>query len=219
MLQKLKKFLEGPLDAARRRRNLIVFFAATHIVFLLLGQWMLAQKIPGAMFLREEQLKMIQDLPFLQPLTGTLADSLVLKILYTFIFNLVFGAFLSTTLMGLVFFLPYVIAVWRSFIIGILVYGIDIAPFKLIVFYGTFILEFGAYSLSSVVGTDIGLSLIWPARKGTQSRKEAFLISLRDGRRLYVLVMLMLVIAAVWEMGWIQYFGPFLINPASAATP
>jgi len=182
-------------------------------VFLLFGQWMVAQGVSGALLLRSEQMKMIQDLPFLKPLTGMLADSVILKIIYTFFFNLIFGAFFSTTLTGVVFFLPYVIAVWRSFIIGVLISGLDIPVFKFIIFYGTFILEFGAYCLSSVAGTDIGLSIIWPSRKGTNSRKEAFLISVREAKRLYLLVIIILFLAAVWEMGWLHYFGPFFINP------
>lgn len=213
MLKKFKNLLAEAFDVARRRKNLIVFFAATHVVFLLFGQWMVANGVSGAMILREEQMKMIHDLPFLKPLTGMLSDSLFLKIAYTFFFNLVFGAFFSTTLMGFVFFLPYVVAVWRSFIIGILISGLDITAFKFIIFYGTFILEFGAYCLSSVVGTDIGLSIMWPSRKGTTSRKEAFLISIREGKRLYLLVMIILFLAAIWEMGWLHYFGPFFINP------
>lgn len=212
MLKKLKNLLDESIEVARRRKNLIIFFAAAHVVFLLLGQWMVSNGSPGALLLREEQMKMVQDLPFLKPLTGMLADSLVLKIAYTFFFNLIFGAFFSTTLMGFVFFLPYVIAVWRSFIIGVIVAGLDISPFKFIIFYGTFILEFGAYCLSSVAGTEIGLSLIWPSRKGTTSRKEAFSICLYEGKRLYILIIIILFLAAIWEMGWLHYYGPFFTH-------
>ena len=206
--------LKEPVATLKRMKNIVAFFGAAHVVFLFLGMWMVSQEIPGVMHLREEQLKVLSELPYLKPLTGPLATSLVLKISYTFVFNLVFGAFVSTTLLGLVFFLPYVMAVWRGFIVGVLFYGMDPSPLKNVVFYGTFFLEFGAYSLSSVVGTDIGLSIIWPGRKGTGSRIDAFRASMRDGKKLYVLVAMVLFVAAVWEIGWLHYMGSFMIPDA-----
>lgn len=187
-----------------------MLLALAHTVFFILGQWMVAQKIPGALFLRTELYKMIQDMPFLKPLTGILADSLFLKVIYTLFVNLIFGAFLSTTLTGIVFFLPYVIAVWRSFVMGLLIYGLPLTPLKLAIFYVTLILEFGGYSISSAVGTDIGLSLLWPLRKGTTSRKQSFLIAFQDSMRLYLLIFILLLIGAIWEMGWLHYLGPIV---------
>lgn len=206
----VKDILRESFNAAKRRKNLIVFYAAAQIVFLIFGQWMVAEGFPGVIHLRDEQLREIQNLPYLKPLTGLLANSLILKILYTFFFNLVFGAFLSTTVTGIVFFLPYIIAVWRSFLIGVLISGMDVSPGMIAVFYGTYILEFGAYCISSAVGTDIGLALLWPLRKGTHSRKEAFSIAVRDGGRLYILVALVLFISAIWEISWLHYLGPLM---------
>lgn len=202
-------FLES-LRAAKRRKNLIIFFALVHLVFLAFGQWMVAQGYPTALQLRDEQLKNIQELIYLKPLTGVLADNLVLKILYTFGFNLIFGAFVSTTFMGLLFFFPYFVAVWRSFIIGILVADIDTTPVMALIFYGTFILEFGAYCISSAVGTDIGLSIMWPGRKGTASRRDAFREAARDGWKLYLLVAIILFVSAIWEITWLHYMGPLI---------
>lgn len=211
---RLRGLIEEALEAARRRKNLIIFFALVHVVFLAFGHWMVAQGYPLVLELRDEQLKNIQDLPYLKPLTGPLADNLPLKILYTFGFNLVFGAFVSTTLVGAVFFLPYLVAVWRSFIIGVLVAGIDATPVMAVVFYGTFILEFGAYCISCAVGTDIGLSLMWPGRKGKKTHREAFREAVRDGARLYLLVIAVLFVAAVWEITWLHYMGPLVGPPA-----
>ena len=115
--------------------------------------------------------------------------------------------------MGVVFFFPYIIAVWRSFIIGILISGTETNTVMPIVFYGTFVLEFGAYCISSAAGTDLGLSLLTPNRKGAATRKEAFLMAARDGVRLYVLVIIVLFVAAIWEMTWLHYLGP-MIRPA-----
>lgn len=206
----LADILKGSFEAAKRRKNLIVFFISTHVILLFFGQWMVAQGYPGVIELREEQLRQIQELPYLKPLMGPLADNLPLKILYTFSFNLIFGAFVSTTLTGLIFFFPYLVAVWRSFLVGILVAGMEYSPAMVAVFYGTFILEFGAYCISSAIGTDLGLSLIFPERKGVASRKEALGIAIREGLRLYVLVIIILFIAAIWEMTGLHYFGPLL---------
>ncbi len=204
----MNSILKESFEALKRRRNLVVFFAAAHIVFLVFGQWSVSEKIPFVLDLRAQQLKEIQNLSYLKPLTGILASSLTAKILYTFLFNLLVGAFFSTTLTGAIFFLPYLIAVLRSFIIGILIYGMDSGGVMLMVFYGTFLLEFGAYCISSAVGMDIGLSLMWPMRKKVESRKEAVWIAARDGVKLYLLVIIILFIAAVWEMSWIHYLGP-----------
>lgn len=204
----LTELLAESLEAAKRRKNLIVFFASVHVVFLFLGQWMVAQGYPGVLELRQDQLKAIQELEYLKPLTGVLAGNLPLKVLYTFSFNLVFGAFMSTTFTGLIFIIPYMVAVWRSFIIGILVAGMEADAAMGLVFYGTFILEFGAYCVSSAVGTDLGLTLLAPKRKGMESRKEAMRVAAKDGARLYVLVIIILFVAAIWEMSWLHYMGP-----------
>lgn len=212
---RLRELLKESILAAKRRQNLIVFFALVHIVFLGLGQWMVAQGYPGVLELRTEQLKNLQELAYLKPLTGVLADNLLLKILYTFAFNLTMGALVSTTLTGLIFFFPYMIAVWRSFLIGILVADMDASFVMSVIFYGTFILEFGAYCVSSAAGADLGLSLIWPSRKGTDDRREALRLAARDALKLYLLVAVILFVAAVWEITWLHYMGPLLKPLAS----
>lgn len=203
----IRNAFEAASVAAAKRKNLIIFFVLAHLVFLALGQWMAAHGYPVVLELRAKQLEIIKDLPYLKPLTGIFADSLPLKILYTFAFNLIFGAFLSTTASGIVFFLPYLIAVWRGFIIGVLISDFSMTPGMVAMFYGTFILEFGAYCLSSAVGTDLGLSLLIPERKGTDSRKKAFIVAFREGAHLYLFVAIILFSAAVWEICWIEYAG------------
>ncbi|MEK6791879.1 MAG: hypothetical protein AABY45_09295 [Deltaproteobacteria bacterium] len=208
----LKKLLNQSIDAARRLKNLCLLFALAQVVFLVFGHWMVAAGYEGALSLRSEQLKYIQELGYLKPITGVLAGSLILKIFYTFVFNLIAGALVSTTVTGVIFFIPYLVAVWRSFLIGLLFYGFDLSPLMMAVFYGTFLLEFGAYSLSSAIGTDIGLAIIWPERKGNLTRKQAVGQSIRNGINLYVLVIILLFLGAVWEMSMLHYFGP-LVSP------
>jgi len=211
-----REILEKTLKAMVEKKRLIIFFLAAHAVFLCLGMITMNRQMPGVLALRAELMKEIQGLFYIKPLTGPLASSLLLKIIYTFGFNLIFGAFISTTLSGLVFFVPYVIAVWRSFIIGVLFYGMDSSPLQSIVFFGTAILEFGAYSLSSALGTDIGLSLLFPGRKGTASRREAVRTTIKEGMWLYLIVIVLLFIGAIWEISWLHYLGPLVPPMASA---
>lgn len=202
-------FSRGLLAAAEKKR-LIFFFIAAHAVFLFFGMLAMSREMPAILELHSRLMEEIQDLYYIKPLTGPLAAHLILKILYTFSFNLIVGAFISTTLAGVVFFLPYILAVWRSFIIGILFSGMETSPLMSIVFFGTALFEFTAYSMSSALGTDLGLSLIFPGRKETASRWEAFGISFKQGIWLYVLVVILLFIGAIWEIGWLHYLGPIL---------
>jgi hypothetical protein len=209
-----KKSLQLACIAAVRKRRLIIFFLAAHAVFLGLGILTMNWRMPGALALRDELMKEVQDLFYVQPITGPLAASLGLKILYTFLFNLVFGAFVSTTVTGLSVFLPYVLAVWRSFVIGLLFQGMDPTPLQYLVFFGTALFEFGAYSFSSALGTDLGLSLFFPSRQGTASRAMALKKTFRQDVHLYIFVALLLLIGAVWEITWLHYLGPLISPPA-----
>ncbi len=209
LIQKFQKAIKDSVAVALAQKRLLLFFVATHVVFLIMGEVMVAYEVPGVMHLRAEQLKAVQELIYLKPLTGPLATSLLLKIAYTLFFNLIFGAFISTTLFGVLFFIPYVMAVWRAFLIGMLFYGLDTGnTVSGLVFYGTFILEFGAYSISSAIGMDLGLTLIYPARKGVDTRRKAFAIWKAGAKKLYLLVFLLLFLGAVWEIGWLHYLGP-----------
>jgi len=202
------EIVEKTLLALVVRKRLIIFFLAAHAVLLALGMITMRLQMPGVLALRAELMNEIQGLFYIKPLTGPLAESLILKISYTFGFNLIFGAFISTTLTGLLFFIPYIIAVWRSFIIGILFYGMDSSPLQSLVFYGTAIFEFSAYSLSSALGTDVGLCLLFPHRRGTDSRITAIKTTLQEGLWLYVIVAILLFIGAIWEISWLHYLGP-----------
>lgn len=205
-----RKALYRACRVAAKKRRLIIFFLAAHAVFLGLGILTMSWRMPGVLALRDELMKEMQDLFYVQPITGPLAASLGLKILYTFFFNLLFGAFVSTTITGLAVFIPYVLAVWRSFVIGLLFRGMDPTPLQSLVFFGTALFEFGAYSLSSALGTDLGLSILFPSREGTTSRTMALKKTFREGIYLYILIAILLFIGAVWEISWLHYLGPIL---------
>ncbi|MBE9528706.1 MAG: hypothetical protein IME99_05660 [Proteobacteria bacterium] len=207
-IEALRQAVKESVRVAYEQKRLVLFFCFTHLVFLVMGEVMVALEVPGVVSLREEQLKAVQELIYLKPITGVLATSLLLKIAYTLAFNLLFGALVSTTLFGALFFLPYIMAVWRGFLIGMLFYGLDTgAPLKSVIFYGTFLLEFGAYSISSAIGTDLGLTLLTPGRKGVESRGEALKIWYAGAKKLYLLIFILLFFGAVWEIGWLHFLG------------
>jgi len=191
-------------------KNLITFLAVTNVIFFFFGQWMIAQEIPRVVEFRGEVLKNLPDLLYLKPLTGTLAPFLIMKIFYVFIFNLTVGALLTTTVPGVIFFFPYLICVMRAWSVGVIFYGLMPHPLLSVAFYGTFILEFSAYVLSAAAGIDIGLALLFPNRKGTTSRKYAFHGAVKNAYSLYLIIATLLLIGAIWEIGWLHLASTFL---------
>lgn len=194
-------------EKTKEMKTLITFLIITNIVFLLFGQWMIATGVPGAVEFKKEFLKQLPEMGYLKPIAGPLAPYLPLKIAYTFSFNLIFGAFLETTLPGVVFFLPYLITVFRAWVVGVIFYGTAPTSLHSAIFYGTFVLEFGGYVFSSAAGINIGLAIVNPAWKHKETRLEAFKAALEDAKLLFIFAATLLFIGAVWEMGWLHFFG------------
>src|SRR3990170_887588 len=127
-MAKIKEIYFNAWEKTKELKTLITFLIITNIVFLLFGQWMIAQGVPGAVEFKNEFLKKLPELGYLKPLTGPLAPYLSLKIAYTFLFNLTIGAFLSTTVPGIIFFFPYIVTVFRAWVIGVIFYGTMSTP-------------------------------------------------------------------------------------------
>lgn len=206
-MKNIKDIYFAAWQKTKELKSLIVFLIITNIVFLVFGQWMIAQGVPGVVEFKKEVLKQLSEMDFLKPLAGPLAPYLSLKIAYTFLFNLSFGAFLETTVPGIIFFLPYLITVFRAWSVGVIFYGTMPTTPHVAVFYGTFILEFGAYVFSAAAGMNIGLALLNPAWKGKETRIEAFKAAITDMKLLFVVVATLLFLGAIWEMGWLHFFG------------
>ena len=206
-MAKIKDVYVKAWQKTKEFKTLITFLIITNIVFLLFGQWMIATDVPGAVEFKKEFLKQLPEMGYLKPLVGPLAPYLSLKIAYTFLFNLTVGAFLSTTIPGIIFFLPYLIAVFRAWVIGVIFYNTTPTTLHFVIFYGTFILEFGGYVFSSAAGINIGLSILNPAWKGKETRREAFKAAINDAKLLFVIVATLLFLGAVWEMSWLHFFG------------
>jgi hypothetical protein len=201
---KIKEFLERSWQSIRKLKKEIWILILINISFFLLGYGMVEFGYPHVLEFRERQLNEIPSLPYLQPLLGGLSPYLSLKILYTFLFNLIVGAFISTTATGIVWFFPIIITMFRAWFVGVVFHGFLASPLFTIVFAGTFILEFGAYVLSASVGMRVGCALIFPERCYNLKRKEAFVASLKDGFWVYVMVIILLFLGAIWEMTWLH---------------
>src|SRR3990172_4188985 len=106
-MAKIKDVYVKAWEKTKELKTLTIFLIVTNIVFLFFGQWMIANGIPGVVELKKEFLKQLPEMGYLKPLSGPLAPYLSLKIAYTFLFNLIFGALLSTTAPGIIFFFPY----------------------------------------------------------------------------------------------------------------
>jgi uncharacterized membrane protein SpoIIM required for sporulation len=71
---------------------------------------------------------------------------------------------------------------------------------------GTAVLELGAYVFSAAAGIHLSLSAVFPKRQGLDSRRAAFKQAWKDAAYVYVIVVLLLALGAIWEMVGIYLF-------------
>jgi hypothetical protein len=161
-----------------------------------------------------------EQLPYLGELGGVdeffFGFDWPLIILSIFLFNLVLSSFVFVTLPGLVFFpLSVVALVVRAVFWGIMLNQLP-TPLFLAVF-PTLILEGEAYVFAGVAGVDLGLSWLKPIlayKDENLSRSDAFKKALKECLRVYVLVAMFLLVAAIVETYSIAYFesGSYFAN-------
>ena len=148
-------------------------------------------------FLSEiKKAKPIQDI-----LRAIMENNILYAIFYTAIYNTIFGAFLSTTLLGIIFPIPVIVMVERGLFVGLLYGDIQGNYLYYLLMFGTIVFEFGAYVLSSSLGINIGLSIFWPKRFHTNSRWQAFKIAWLEAFQALPLIVVILFISAIWEIG------------------
>lgn len=127
-----------------------------------------------------------------------------------FLSNLVLSAFLIVTLPGFVFFpLSTVFLIVRGFFWGTLIS--QEPTWALLIFLPTVIIEGEAYALAAAAGTVVGASWIkpkWVNRETKTMRIGALTSSLKECASLYVLVGLLLVIAAIVETAALATYFP-----------
>ena len=206
--------LSGPLEAARRMKVLLAFVALLYAGSYLVGWYLISIKSPIAIELVQDiSQTVLTQQPFTTIIQSLMGGQLVMAILVTFLLNLISGAFLTTTLPGVI---PAVgalgtiaVTLVRGFVIG-LAYPevLEASPAGFLLGFGTMLLELSAYVFSGAAGINISLAPIIPRRYGTDSRWAAFKIACKDAARIYVIVVILLALGAIWEMT-----GLFLVLP------
>jgi hypothetical protein len=106
---------------------------------------------------------------------------------------------------GNIFIVPVVNLFFCGWMIGISLGGIEASSFiSLLLFLTMCGLEWCSYVISSVAGVNIGLSVLMPKRQGVASRWKAFKLSWRDAGRLYIIILTILAVQAVFEILYVR---------------
>ena len=200
------RLLSQAIQAAKRMRILLLLVALLYTGSYLVGWYLISIKSPMALETAQALTEnVLTEAPFTTILQSLQGGELVQAVLITFLLNLTTGAFLTTTLPGIIPLIGAlgVIAVTlvRGFAIGVTypeILASSAVGFALGT--GTMILELGAYVFSGAAGINIALAPIRPRRYGVDSRWAAFKVAWKDAARIYVIVAILLALGTVWEM-------------------
>jgi len=202
----MASLLAKSLEASRKMKRLVVIVAALYTMSFIVGWLMISMQLPFAIELRKSVLEMVStEQPYTSVLELVKGGRLVSVILLAFAVNLTGGAFASTTLPGVVPLLGALgivaVTVYRGVVVGLTYPEVMSLSFPtFLVAVGTMILELGAYVFSGAAGINIALASIFPRRYQVDSRWKAFKESWKDAAKIYVLVVILLALGAVWEM-------------------
>jgi len=200
------KILKESINSIRRIKYIIFTVIFLTLISLLVGFYYSNSQIGWIVDLKKMILEQLENFSALETISVYLQDGKVLQaILYTFGFNFVSGSFFATVLTGIFVPLPLFVMIERGIMIGLLYGDTTGSTWYYIIFYGTLILEFGAYVLSTSAGVNIGLSYLFPKRFGTKNRIEAFGKSWIEAGKVMMMVAIVLFIAAVWEIGGLYF--------------
>lgn len=130
----------------------------------------------------------------------------------TFVVNLVIGALLSITIPSLILpFSGFLIALYRAALWGLLLSPADpqlrwiMIPHSL-----TLLIEGQAYVIAMLAAWQQGLALLRPSTVGATTRRQALATGLKRTTVLYVLIVILLAVAAVYEAFECIYLVPLL---------
>ena len=130
---------------------------------------------------------------------------LLLAIVLTPVINLAVGSFVSITLPSLLVpFSGLLVGGLRAVLWGLIFSPTTLAVSSREVVYGALalgllLLEGQGYVLAMLAALVQGQSFLWPASAGATSRKQGYLMGLKQTALLYLLVFLVLAVAAVYE--------------------
>ena len=198
----MTKIFKESIRSIKKIKNIVFFVMFLTLFSLALGFYLSDSQLPVIINLKATILNQIKNFgPLREIMDALLKKNVIYAILYTFAFNFGSGAFLSVILSGIIFPLPALIMFERGVFIGLLYGDLGGSWQYYLVFFGTLILEFGAYILASAAGINIGLSFFTPKRFGTKSSWQAFGRSWIEAGKILVIVAIILFVAAIWEIG------------------
>jgi len=194
------------LLAAKRMRAELVFVALLYVASYLAGWYLISIRSPIAVQTAQGVAEsVLTQMPFTTIVQSLRTGELVQAILITFLVNLTTGAFLTTTLPGIIPLIgalgTIAITLIRGFVVGIVypeILASSIGGFAL--GFGTMILELGAYVFPGAAGIHVALAPLIPKRYGAQGRWAAFKTAWKNVARVYVIVVILLALGAIWEM-------------------
>jgi hypothetical protein len=125
-----------------------------------------------------------------------------IAILATFLVNLLIGSFASVTLPSLIIpFSGLLIGIYRAILWGLLLSPANPdLRFVMIPHSITLIIEGQAYILTMLAAYIQGRAFLWPKSVGLESRVKGYLEGLKRTGELYLLIILTLAIAAIYEV-------------------
>jgi hypothetical protein len=133
--------------------------------------------------------------------------------LLTFVINLVAGSLIYITLPSLVIpFSGFLVGILRAVLWGLLLsptnpeLGAVMIPHSI-----TLILEGQAYVLVLLAVYVQGHSFLWPHRTGSESYRQGYLQGLKQTAQLYLLVIIVLAVSALYEVLEVIFLVPLLI--------
>jgi hypothetical protein len=207
------EYADQSIKTSKTMKNLLILVAMIYVGSFLVGYLMAHIQMP---FAEDMNMELVDSLSKQEPFTTILeyltAGNLGMAIAITFFVNLIFAAFLTTTLPGVIPFLGAVgsvgISVFRGFIVGLAYYGVfQVSIGYTIVAIGTLMLEIGAYVFAGAAGINVSMATVLPQRRyGVQSRWIAFREAWKDVIKIYFIVVILLALGAIWEMTGIAIF-------------
>ena len=123
-------------------------------------------------------------------------------ILATFFVNLLLGSFASVTLPSLIIpFSGILVGIYRAILWGLLLSPANPDLRLVMILHSiTLILEGQAYILTMLAAYIQGRAFLWPKSVGLESRAKGYLEGLKRTGKLYLLIILTLAIAAIYEV-------------------
>ena len=143
-----------------------------------------------------------------------ISGNFLMAVVLTFIVNLIVGAIVSITLPSMMVpFFGLLMGAFRAVLWGVLV--LSLIPFKAysVPAWLIMLVEGEAYILAMLAAYFQGKAFLWPESVGADTRRQGYVKGLEATWKLYVLVVVVLAVAAIWEAFSAIYLMPMLGSP------